>query len=319
MNSLNRFFARALPALTLVAWAAVLLYFYFSGRLRPYVTEQFRTMCLIAGILLPIVAGGLLFTGRGVVVAPEDECDPVTFGNASSRPDARLRGGQWLAFLILMVPIYAATAMTTDSFSGNAVRNRGIVTDSSVIPQSAASFTPLGAAPATASAKSAPAAAPTAAQRAPLEPPLPTADGSAPPTTPLDPTQRVDATQYLKKAPGGAIVAEVVDFLFAADNANDRGDFEGKKFEVIGQFLPAQDSKLKFQLVRMFMFCCAADSRPVAITVEAPGSLEPTAEMSWVKVNGTMTFRAGPDGKFAPLLRADRITKTEPPQEAMLY
>lgn len=310
MKSLSRFLARTLPALTLVAWSVMIFYFHFSGRLKAYVTEDFRTLALIAAVLLPVVALGLLFTAKGVIVMPDDECDPATFGNAGMRAEPKLRPGQLLAFLILTLPIGAAAAVTADGFSASTVRNRGVVQGTAAIPQSARTFQPAPPTP--------------PAQRtspAPLEPALPTADGSVP-AEPAAPAggPRVDSTSYLRKSSDGTLVAEVVDFLFAADQANDRGDFEGKKFEVIGQFLPDQGgNKLKFQLVRMFMFCCAADSRPIAITVEAPGALDGLAEMGWVKVVGTINFLGNEQGRFSPVLRADRIAKTEPPPEVMLY
>lgn len=316
----HRFFARVLPALTLCAWSALLLYFYFSGRINPYVTASFRLYCLAAGLLLPVVALGLVLASRGVVVTPEEECEPSSFGNAASRANAGLRGAQWLAFLILTIPIYAAAAVTKDSFSVLTIMNRGFVEDASAIPRSA------GTLPARAATK--PAAAPSAAgqptgtaQRPMPEPPLPTADGKpAEADGGLPPTERVDGTQFMRRGADGSIAAEVVDFLFAAVDDGNRKDFEGKKFEVVGQFLPDKGgSKLKFQLVRMFMFCCASDARPVALAVDAPGTLEGISEMGWVKLTGVAKFRAEADGRFTPYFQAERVTPTEPPAETMLY
>ena len=50
-----------------------------------------------------------------------------------------------------------------------------------------------------------------------------------------------------------------------------RADFENKEVELIGQFMPPRADNPKgdrFNLVRMFVICCAADARPVAITVK---------------------------------------------------
>jgi uncharacterized repeat protein (TIGR03943 family) len=319
MKSLNRLLARSLPAITLFAWSGVLLYFYFSGRLNHYLIETYRPFVLATGLLLPIVALGLLFTGRGVVAMPDDETDAMAFGVRANTADAKLRPGQILAFLVLLLPVGAAAAVKNDSFSAKAIFNRGLVENSAGLPQSA------GAQPAQLSAKlTAPAAALPALgvtkQAAPLEPPLPTADGQNAPSAPVAGSDRVDATQYLRKSEDGTPIAEVVDLLFAADDASMRPDFDGKKFEIVGQYLPDRGGeKLKFQLVRMFMLCCAADARPVAVTIEAPGTLQGVADMSWVKVIGNVKFVPAADGRMSAVIQAQKILPTNPPAEIMLY
>ena len=315
MKTLNRILARTLPAVTLFSWSAMLLYFYFSGRLNHYLIDTYRPLVLATGLLLPVVALGLLFTAKGVVVAPEDEADGMAFGVRGAGSDAKLRPGQILAFLVLLLPIGAAAAVQTDSFSSRAILNRGLVENAAGMPQASTSLTP----PAPTGTKNVTAPAP-ARPAAPLEPPLPTADGQSAPPAIAAAADRVDATQYLRKSPEGLPIAEVVDLLFAADDQSMRPDFEGKQIEIIGQFLPDRGgSKMKFQLVRMFMLCCAADARPVAVTVEAPGTLEGMTDMSWVKVIGKVSFRAGAEGKMTAVIQADRILPTNPPPEIMLY
>lgn len=314
MKTLNRILARSLPAITLFSWSAMLLYFYFSGRLNHYLIETYRPLVLATGLLLPVVALGLLFTGKGIVVAAEDEADGMAFGVRGAGSDAKLRPGQLIAFLVLLLPVGAAATVRTDGFSSRAILNRGIVENASGMPQSSMSFTPPAPAIAAVTAPSA------SRPAAPLEPPLPTADGQSAPANDAPGADRVDATQYLRKSPEGLPIVEVVDLLFAADDQSMRPDFEGKQVEMIGQFLPDRGgSKMKFQLVRMFMLCCAADARPVAVTIEAPGTLEGMTEMSWVKVVGKVKFAAGADGKMTAVVQADRILPTNPPAEIMLY
>ena len=324
MKSLNRLLARSLPAITLFAWSGVLLYFYFSGRLNHYLIETYRPFVLATGLLLPLVALGLLFTGRGVVAMPDDETDAMAFGVRANTADAKLRPGQILAFLVLLLPVGAAAAVRNDSFSAKAIFNRGLVENSSGLPQSAGAQTSPAPTLAKATAPAGPvAAAPSAAaprQAAPLEPPLPTADGQNAPPAAAGGSERVDATQYLRKSEDGTPIAEVVDLLFAADDASMRPDFEGKKFEIVGQFLPDRGGeKMKFQLVRMFMLCCAADARPVAVAIEAPGTLEGMTDMSWVKVIGNVKFVPAADGRMSAVVKAQKILPTNPPAEIMLY
>lgn len=322
MKTLNRILARTLPALTLFSWSAMLLYFYFSGRLNHYLIDTYRPLVLATGLLLPVVALGLLFTAKGVVVAPEDEADGMAFGVRGAGSDAKLRPGQILAFLVLLLPLGAAAAVQTDSFSSRAMLNRGLVESAAGMPQAATSLTP----PAVTATKNAnlPAGATspsTTRPAAPLEPALPTKDGqSVPPDAAAAGADRVDATQYLRKSPEGLPIVEVVDLLFAADDQSMRPDFEGKQVEIIGQFLPDRGgNKMKFQLVRMFMLCCAADARPVAVTIDAPGTLEGMTDMSWLKVIGKVNFRTNAEGKYSAVVQAERILPTNPPAEIMLY
>ena len=142
MKSLNRLLARSLPAITLFAWSAVLLYFYFSGRLNHYLIETYRPFVLATGLVLPVVALGLLFTGRGIVSMPDDETDAMAFGVRPNAADAKLRPGQILAFLVLLLPVGAAAAVKNDSFSAKAIFNRGLVESSEGLPPSSGAVHP---------------------------------------------------------------------------------------------------------------------------------------------------------------------------------
>jgi len=69
--------------------------------------------------------------------------------------------------------------------------------------------------------------------------------------------------------------------------------------------------------VRMFMTCCAADARPVATLVEAV-TMPAFPEMTWVKITGTPSFPVE-KGRRVSVLQAEKVEKTEPPPEAMIY
>ena len=84
---------------------------------------------------------------------------------------------------------------------------------------------------------------------------------------------------YLPRNEAGQIKAQTVDLLYAAEEPTMRADFENKDVEVIGQFMPARANNPegdRFNLVRMFVICCAADARPVAISVQMD-KVQPTA------------------------------------------
>ena len=116
------------------------------------------------------------------------------------------------------------------------------------------------------------------------------------------------------------MIVQVVDLLYAAQDTSLRGDFKNQPIEMIGQLMPETVNNAngkRFKLVRMFMVCCAADARPVAVLVES--DTHPTGEeMSWIKVVGTVEFPVE-NGRPVAVVKASKVTATDPPEETMLY
>lgn len=286
--------SRGLSALALVAWGSLLLYFYFSHRLNEYLIPTYRPLAAVSGAIMVGIAAVLwlnqyLDSRSGRTAA---------LGLDEVRSTGRVRATQILSFLLLVAPIWAAGGMSNDSYGAGAILNRGIATDASHLP----GRTPV---------------APPPLAPAAYEPPLPGATPAAPGAA--DPTTE-DAAQYLKKSANGAIIAEVTDLLFAADDDTMRPAFEGKKVELTGQYMPAKKGNVsgqRFELVRMFMVCCAADARPVAVNIE-PTAAPKLGEMAWTKVTGIATFPME-DGRRQVVIRGDSATPTDPPGETMLY
>ena len=285
---MNKLFSRWLPCATLAAWSAVLLYFFFSGRIQAFLHPTFRPYVLIAGLVMAAMA--LVFL---LLPADADCCSSAECGHGLSR----LATGKILTFLILLLPLSAAAMFSPDGFGKDAMLNRGIITDATALrPPPSAQTTPL------------------TAPELPLptnNPATPTPAASTPPPAPQD---------YLQRTPDGRIIAEVLDLLYAAQDNNLRKDFEGKAVELTGQLMPDAANTAsghRFKAVRMFMTCCAADARPVATLVECE-KLPNLPEMTWIKVTGTATFPIE-NGRRISILKADRIEKSAPPDETMLY
>jgi uncharacterized repeat protein (TIGR03943 family) len=296
-------FARWLPAATLATWSAVLLYFNFSLRMNSMLAPEFRTYALIAGIVLAVMALCFVAFKGDATCCSSGEC-----GHGLSR----LSTGKLLTFFILLVPIVVAARFDPrQGFSGTMVKNRGTAT----------SLEQLGTAvPRPADGK--------ADYRKPVDLSLPSKDGNQPPTaaapaqTPgsQPPEPEKTAADYLVRTADGKIVAEVLDLLYAAQDNLLRKDFEGKPVELIGQFMPDSSNNaagIRFKAVRMFMTCCAADARPVATLVEAD-TLPAFPEMTWVKITGVPTFPVE-KGRRISVIKAEKVEKTEPPAEAMIY
>ena len=91
--------------------------------------------------------------------------------------------------------------------------------------------------------------------------------------------------------------------------------FADKTIEVTGQHLPGSDAK-EFKLVRMFIVCCAADARPLAVSVEISSPMT-AAEMGWVKVIGKANFTQKGDRSHV-VLRADKVESIDPPARRYL-
>ena len=286
---MNKLFSRWLPCATLSAWSAILLYFFFSGRVTAFLIPTFRPYVVIAGFVMAAMA--LIF-----LLFPADAncCSSAECGHGLSR----LTLGKILTFLVLLLPVTAAAMFSPDGFGKKAILNRGIATDASGLrPPPAGKITP----------------------RTPPDLALPTNDPAA--QSPDAASKTPAAPQdYLTRTPDGKIVAEVLDLLYAAQDNALRADFENKAVVLYGQLMPDtanNASGKRFKAVRMFMTCCAADARPVATLVESD-TLPKLPEMTWIKVTGTATFPIE-NGRRISVLKADLVEKTDPPDETMLF
>jgi uncharacterized repeat protein (TIGR03943 family) len=303
---------------TLVGIGVILLLFYFSGRLDQYLHPLFRPWTLIAGII---------FCVTGIIYAFGRSSEACCFEGECVHQNANNPIRSLLAFLLLFVPLAAGALFSKDSFASNAVLNRGFVQD----------VTKLPGGPSLPKTPSDQASIPSAALGGDIDEtasqPLPqdtqgvaSAQSSAPgmplsasPQTgngPGDSAASDPSEQYLPKSADGNVALEVTDLLYAESEESLRKMFTGKTVEVIGQYLPGSDAK-QFKLVRMFIVCCAADARPLAVPVEVSFPMK-SADMGWVKVTGTPTFSINGERAHV-VLKAVKVEPADPPADAMLY
>jgi uncharacterized repeat protein (TIGR03943 family) len=300
---MNKLFSRWLPCLTLAAWSTVLLYFFFSGRIAAFLHPMFRPYVLIAGLVMTAMTLVFLFFPADANCCSSAEC-----GHGLSR----LASGKILTFLILLLPVTAAAMFSPDGFGMNTMLNRGVVTDaSSLRPPTAKGNAPITVPELPLPTNDSANTTATNTPPAPSSSPAPAPGTSPQPPAPQD---------YLQRTADGRIIAEVLDLLYAAQDNALRKDFEDKPVELIGQLMPDASNNAsgkRFKAVRMFMTCCAADARPVAVLAESehPPNLP---EMTWIKVTGTATFPIE-NGRRIAVLKAERVEKCNPPEETMLY
>jgi uncharacterized repeat protein (TIGR03943 family) len=302
-----------LNGITLIGLGVVLLDFFFTGRLDQYLHPQFRPWTLVGGIIF-CLAGIIYAAARTAQCCIEGEC---VHQNSNSL------GRSVIAFSVLFVPLAAGVALSKDSYDQHAVLNRGFVEDMTKLPGRRAAPTSrtandLAIPPQALGADKDESASEPLPQDTPAVPPNQDAvpSGGTDQANPAVPSPDEGSAQYLPKAADGNVALEVTDLLYAESEDSLRKMFSDKTIEVIGQYLPGSDPK-QFKLVRMFIVCCAADARPLAVPVQVS---TPTgaSEMGWVKVVGKAAYSKNGD-RVHVLLKADTVEPTDPPAEAMLY
>ena len=278
---------RILTLVTLLLWGATFLYFYLSGRIASYLHPQFHAFVAAAGAGL-VVLGALWWWASRETDAGCDDCGCHHHGD---EPRGRLTAGVVLAFAVLLLPITAAAFISPSQFGEAMVMNRGIVTDVSQLPSAEL---PDG------SWQDAPA----------WDDSVDSADASWP-------QDQEEGVEYFTRTPDGAIQVETLDLLFAAEEPALREEFENQRVSILGQYVPPRGgAEGGFDLVRMFVVCCAADARPLGIKVT--GAPVEVPRMGWVRITGVARFE-DKGGTIEPSLELEKIEEVEAPRESFLY
>ena len=276
-----------LTLVTLLLWATTFLYFYLSGRIASYLHPQFHVYVVVAGAGL-LVLGALWWWASRETDAG---CAEGGCHHDGNEPRGGLTAGTILAFLVLLLPITAAAFISPSQFGEAMVMNRRVVTDVSQLPSAEL---PGG------SWQDAPA----------WDDGVDSADESRP-------EDQEEGVEYFTRTPDGAIQVETLDLLFAAEEPALREEFENQRVSIIGQYIPPRGgAEGGFDLVRMFVVCCAADARPLGIKVV--GDPVEVPRMGWVRINGVARFE-DKGGTIEPRLELEKIEEVEAPRESFLY
>jgi uncharacterized repeat protein (TIGR03943 family) len=353
---------RILGPLTLLEWGGILIYFYCSGRITAFLHPLFRPLVLLTGILLVLTAVCVaFFRDEDCYHLPDDddhEHDLAEHERDQDHDSAHSHGGltfgRSLAFLVLLIPLALAAKISPDNYGATLIANRGLVEDIRGLPGVKNRIAQsIGPSPTIVSRNSESAAGsmvsstptPVASASAAVKPEE-TSDSVALPANdpPQGNTEVIgDAVvtyenEFLKADKEGKIKAQVTDLLYAAQEPSTRKDFEGKRVELIGQFVAEKTRGRKaapsvdpstFHLMRLVMVCCAADMMPAAIKIQADRKPAQLREMSWLKISGIVHFRprpksVGDDGTNygdypEPVIVADKIASTPAPREKYIY
>jgi hypothetical protein len=136
-------------------------------------------------------------------------------------------------------------------------------------------------------------------------------------------TASVAATSSPQGASSGAMPVQIIDMLYAVQMPSYREEFEGKEVELTGQYVPLTTGNPKgdrFQAIRMFITCCAADAKPVGVTIQSPPGAPPikVPEMGWVKITGKPVFPME-GGRRTAIIEATKVEECAAPSEPFIY
>jgi uncharacterized repeat protein (TIGR03943 family) len=278
---------RILTLLTLLLWGTTFLYFYLSGRIASHLHPQFHAYVVAAGAGL-LVLGALWWWASREADTGCGDCGCHHEGEEARR---RLSAGAVFAFGVLLLPLTAAAFISPGQFGEAMVMNRGMVTDVSQLPSAEL---PGGSWQDT-----------------------PAWDDSVDSADALLPQDQDEGVEYFTRTPDGAIQVETLDLLFAAEEPALREEFENQRVSIIGQYIPPRGgAEGGFDLVRMFVVCCAADARPLGIKVV--GEPVEVPRMGWVRITGVARFE-DKGGPVEPRLELEKIEEVEAPRESFLY
>ncbi|MEP4077819.1 DUF1980 domain-containing protein [Haloferula sp.] len=106
----------------------------------------------------------------------------------------------------------------------------------------------------------------------------------------------------------------LMELFFSSADPEMRGLVGDMKIVTEGRLVPDPDNEHQFRLYRLFITCCAADSRPVPIIARFPDGAPEVEPNSWISLSGTITYPDEGEGHI-PVLVVDFSTPKEAPME----
>ncbi|MFZ9936765.1 MAG: DUF1980 domain-containing protein [Luteolibacter sp.] len=141
--------------------------------------------------------------------------------------------------------------------------------------------------------------------------------GNAFMSTVMPPLTREMIEQGHRKTADGYYQFNLMELFFATGDREMQSLIDGMKVETEGRWIDEKTRNpngTRKRLYRLFITCCAADSRAIPIVLEFNTPPPKLPENGWVKVAGTMRFPLE-EGVLQPVLAADRAETAEPPYE----
>ena len=123
--------------------------------------------------------------------------------------------------------------------------------------------------------------------------------------------------QSHRKSALGNYEFSLMELFFSSGDRELQAAIGGLKIETEGRWADEKTDShhgTRKRLYRMFITCCAADSRAIPIVLEFNQTPPEFPENGWVKVTGTITFPTE-KGATQPVLTVDYAIAAEPPYE----
>jgi uncharacterized membrane protein YcgQ (UPF0703/DUF1980 family) len=108
----------------------------------------------------------------------------------------------------------------------------------------------------------------------------------------------------------------LMELFFSAGDPEMRDLVKDMQVETEGRVMKDPDAPLPTQrrLYRLFITCCAADSRAIPIIVRFKGEVPQVKDNTWMKLSGTIRYPDEGEG-IIPVLEVDHSTEAPPPPE----
>lgn len=133
----------------------------------------------------------------------------------------------------------------------------------------------------------------------------------------LPPLTREEIARTHRQTEDGYYVFNLMELHFAAGDREMQDALDGPKVETEGRWVEERvrnPNGTRKRLYRLFMTCCAADSRAIPIALEYGATPPEFPEQGWIRVAGTMRYLVE-EGMLQPVLFVDRTLAAEPPFE----
>ena len=136
-----------------------------------------------------------------------------------------------------------------------------------------------------------------------------------------------DLKRMVPQSSEGNFLLEVPQLFYTANDTELQRVLEGLPVETVAQVMPiSKDTQemnpeaatRRLRLFRMFVECCAADMRPLPVTIEFKDGIPEYEEMGWVKVVGKVRYEHV-DGVTAPIVDVNTMEPTAEPMDMMVY
>jgi len=147
-----------------------------------------------------------------------------------------------------------------------------------------------------------------------------------------------DLKRMVPQSSDGNFMLEVPQLFYTANDTELQRVLEGLPIETIAQVMPVTsddadsggelgavpatptpiDNRNRLRLFRMFIECCAADMRPLPVTIQFKDGVPEYEEMGWVKVVGKVRYEHV-DGVTTPIVDVMTMEPTAEPMDMMVY